>query len=180
VPANSFLFSNRRHFLKKSGLLAGAAMFLSPWPKVQASCVAGRTGLPLTAIEREVLQFISGYGRNYFLENGRATSKLGSGPYQFSNVVVEIADLPSFQKAWQKHPFSLVYARKNTLSLVRGDTFFAIEHLQAPEFQQRLEARANRADQLVTPEDDDAFSFLESRLALARTPTILSFRSTIA
>ena len=180
MPTNSLLLLDRRRFLEKSGLLAGAALFLSPWQRLVAGVPASpRTDVPLTADDRAVLRFVSSYGRNYSLQNGSVVGKGSDRPFPFTKVMVEMDDLCSLQEAWRKHPFVLVYARKNTLSFVQGDTFFAIEHLRSPEFQRRSRSRESAATQPAAPENSDVFSFLRFRIRLAQARTILPFTSTI-
>lgn len=171
---------SRRRFLARSGLLAGAALFLSPWPRIFAAGLpCSRTSVPLTADDRAVLRFVSGYCRNYSLQNGCVVGKGSDRPFPFTNVIVEIDDICSLQNAWRRHPFALVYARKNTLSFVQGDTFFAIEHLRPPEFQRRARSGESAATPPIEPENNDAFFVLKSRMALARTRSLLPFTSTI-
>jgi hypothetical protein len=126
---------SRRSFLEKGGLLAGAAMFLSPWQKSYGTSVPS---VQLTDIEQAILQFLGSYSSNCFWQGGCTVGKLDASPFQFANIVVQVISLSSEQTAWRRHPFSGVYGRGNTVAFFQGGTFVTLEHLLPADFQQRL------------------------------------------
>ena len=94
-------------------------------------------GLPLSAEEQTLLEFIAGYGARIRLVGIGVLEKLRFGSSKHVHVLVEVEDLAAFEAALTGFPFSGAYTDGNSFMFQAGGIEFTLEHLPPRAFDER-------------------------------------------
>ena len=84
----------RRTFIQKTGMFAGAMMFL---PATGQGRPASIPRVSLSDVDQAVLKFLGTYSPNYYLQGGCVLGKMNAAAVPFTYVIAEIVSLDTLE-----------------------------------------------------------------------------------